>query len=119
MNVACLEQLPLVFLIEDNGYAISVPVEKQTAGGNIANCWPVSRICCGWKWMGRILWRPIRRHAKPRWNTAARGRDRRWCMRTVTRPYSHSLSDDERLYKTKAERESEAARDPLLRFPTG
>ncbi len=36
---------------------------------------------------------------------------------TVTRPYSHSLSDDEKLYKTKSEREAEEARDPVLKFP--
>ena len=36
LNVACLERLPLIYLVQDNGYAISVPVEKQTAGGNLA-----------------------------------------------------------------------------------
>src|SRR5262249_35402018 len=36
MNVACLERLPLIYLVQDNGWAISVPVERQTAGGNIA-----------------------------------------------------------------------------------
>jgi 2-oxoisovalerate dehydrogenase E1 component len=35
----------------------------------------------------------------------------------VVRPYSHSLSDDERLYKCAAERQAEAERDPVLNFP--
>ena len=34
----------------------------------------------------------------------------------VTRPYSHSLSDDEKLYKTPEERETEAHRDPIPKF---
>ena len=35
----------------------------------------------------------------------------------VIRPYSHSLSDDEVLYRPPAEREADAQRDPVNRFP--
>jgi len=115
LNAACLEQLPLLFLIENNGYAISVPVEVQTAGGNVASLasgFPLKR----WEVDGtdfvntyRVLAEAIsycRRERKPALVQAM-----------VTRPYSHSLSDDEKLYKTKAERAAEEARDPILRFP--
>ncbi len=116
LNTACTRKLPVLFLVEDNGYAISVPVEVQTPGGDI------SRVVEG-------IPRPARlraatapttspatgRCARP-WRTCATRKGPVLVHATVTRPYSHSLSDDEKLYKTAAERESEARRDPLLRM---
>ena len=116
MNAASLENLPLVFLIEDNGYAISVPVEKQTAGGNIA------QLVSGFPNLKRIEVDGTDLNASYRALTEAAeyARARKGpalVHASVTRPYSHSLSDVERDYKTKAEREAEELRDPLLRFP--
>jgi 2-oxoisovalerate dehydrogenase E1 component len=116
MNAACLENLPLVFLIEDNGYAISVPVEKQTAGGNVA------RLLAGFPNLKRLEvdGTDVVASYGALAEAAAYARDRKGpavVHATVTRPYSHSLSDDERSYKTKAERDAEEARDPVLRFP--
>ena len=100
MNAACLENLPLVFLIEDNGYAISVPVEKQTrgrqrvaAGGGL----PESEA----RRSGRHGFRGVLSRADAKRRRTARARKGPALVHaTVTRPYSHSLSDDERLYKT-------------------
>ncbi|HYL34681.1 MAG TPA: dehydrogenase E1 component subunit alpha/beta [Bryobacteraceae bacterium] len=116
VNAACLENLPLVFLIEDNGYAISVPVEKQTAGGNIA------RLLAGFPNLKRLEVDGTDFMASYQALSEAAGyaRARRGpalVHASVTRPYSHSLSDDEKLYKTKAERDAEEARDPVLKFP--
>jgi len=116
LNAACLENLPVVFLIEDNGYAISVPVECQTAGGNVA------RLLAGFPNLLRVETDGTDFMASYQavWEAASYARERKGpalVHATVTRPYSHSLSDDEKLYKTKSEREAEEARDPILKFP--
>jgi len=116
LNIACLKSLPVLFLIEDNGYAISVPTECQTAGGNI------SQLVSGFPGLLReeldgtdflASYRAMKSAAA----YVRGGQGPALVHAHVTRPYSHSLSDDERLYKTAAEREAEAERDPVLVFP--
>jgi 2-oxoisovalerate dehydrogenase E1 component len=115
LNAASLGRLPVLFLVEDNGYAISVPVEYQTAGGNISHLvrnFPNFHIeeCDGTD--------PLESYASLS-RAAAHCRARKGPALVhahVTRPYSHSLSDDEKLYKTAEEREAEARRDPLPKF---
>jgi len=116
LNAACLKRLPLVFLVEDNGYAISVPVEYQTAGGS------VSQLAAGFPALHRQEFDGTDFLASYRAVETAveycrRGSGPALLHAHVIRPYSHSLSDDERLYKTPAERAAEALRDPLATFP--
>jgi 2-oxoisovalerate dehydrogenase E1 component len=115
LNVACAKKLPLFYLIEDNGYAISVPVEVQTAGGSISRltkgfpCLHVSE-CDGTD--------PLESYAvcKEALGYVRERRGPALVHAHVTRPYSHSLSDDEKLYKSPEEREAEARSDPLSKF---
>jgi 2-oxoisovalerate dehydrogenase E1 component len=114
LNSACNLKLPVVYIVEDNEYAISVPVEVNTAGGSISrlvtgfpdllilNCdgtdvWESHEV------MGRAV-----EHARSRRGPAL-------VHAKVIRPYSHSLSDDEKFYKTEAMRAEEAVRDPITR----
>src|SRR5256886_5078968 len=116
LNSASNLKLPILFLIEDNGYAISVPVEVQTAGGSVSRlvktfprllveegdgCDPVASY--------DVLLRAsedLRQRKSPALVQAP-----------VIRPYSHSLSDHEVLYKPPKEREEEARHDCLTLFP--
>jgi 2-oxoisovalerate dehydrogenase E1 component len=115
LNVACAKKLPMFYLVEDNGYAISVPIEVQTAGGSIARLtksFPNLHVaeCDGTD--------PLESYAVCK-EAIRYVRDRRGpalVHANVIRPYSHSLSDDEKLYKTPEEREAEAHRDPLSKF---
>jgi 2-oxoisovalerate dehydrogenase E1 component len=116
LNTASNRKLPVLYLIEDNGYAISVPVEVQTAGGSISRlvrsfpnlfvqevdgCDPLASLA-------------VLRQAAA-WCRSRRGPA--FVHAHVIRPYSHSLSDDETLYRPPAEREADARRDPLYAFP--
>jgi 2-oxoisovalerate dehydrogenase E1 component len=115
LNVACLRRLPVLFLVQDNGYAISVPVEAQTAGADI------SRLVRSFPGLhvdsidGTDFFESLRAMRKAADYVRARSGPA-FVHARVIRPYSHSLSDDERLYKPPAEREAEARRDPLPRF---
>ncbi len=116
LNMASLARLPVLFLIEDNGYAISVPVEAQTPGGSISTLTAsvpglFRQAVDGTDFLAS--YRAMREAAK----YCREGRGPALVHARCIRPYSHSLSDDERLYRTAAEREAEAARDPVLLFP--
>ncbi|HEX8843947.1 MAG TPA: dehydrogenase E1 component subunit alpha/beta [Pyrinomonadaceae bacterium] len=115
LNTACNLKLPVLFLIEDNGYAISVPVEVQTAGGDISKLvegFPNLYIqkCDGTDPIESLetLRRAVE-HCRQRKGAAL-------VHAKVIRPYSHSLSDDEKLYRPDEERASDAERDPIKRF---
>jgi 2-oxoisovalerate dehydrogenase E1 component len=115
LNTACNLKLPVLFLVEDNGYAISVPVEVQTAGGDVSRLvenFPNLYVesCDGTDVLSALetIRRAVhycREHKGPALVHAK-----------VIRPYSHSLSDDERLYRCEEERIADAQRDPIKRF---
>lgn len=112
LNTACNLKAPVLFLVEDNGYAISVPVEAQTAGGSISALvkdWPNLHhvevdgcdfaACCD-------AFETAVKHCRERRGPAL-------VHAHVIRPYSHSMSDDEAAYRPQKERDAEAERDPI------
>jgi len=116
LNTACNLKLPVLYMIEDNGYAISVPVEVQTAGGSISKlvsgfpnllvaevdgCDPVA----SYETMQRAV-----SYCRERSGPAL-------VHAHVTRPYSHSQSDDEKQYRPRIELDDEVAHDPTKTFP--
>jgi 2-oxoisovalerate dehydrogenase E1 component len=115
LNTASNGKLPVLYVVEDNGYAISTPVEANTPGGNI------SRLIANF---------PNFHFAEVDGTDAIAsyeamveavaycraGKGPALVHGHVTRPYSHSLSDDERLYRSEEELQADALRDPIARM---
>src|SRR5438067_2526517 len=115
INTAANLKLPVLYLVEDNEYAISVPVEVNTAGGNISRL--VANFpnfffaeCDGTD--------PVKSYAVLREAVehCRSGKGPAFVHGHVIRPYSHSLSDDEKLYRPESERAKDAQRDPITRM---
>src|SRR5216684_3912013 len=115
LNTASNQKLPVLFLVEDNEYAISVPVEVQTPGGSISHLiagFPNFHLaqCDGTDPVVSysVLTKAVEHCRSGKGPALVHGK--------VIRPYSHSLSDDERLYRPEAERQKDAQRDPITRM---
>ncbi len=116
LNSACNLKLPVLYLVEDNGYAISVPVEVQTAGGSISKLvtgFPGLFIQevdgCDFPASHAVMANAVQ--------YVRSGQGPALVHAHVIRPYSHSLSDDEVLYRPPEERSADAARDPVTTYP--
>ncbi len=115
MSTAAVRKLPVLFVIEDNEYAISVPVEVQTAGGNISR---VVSAFPNFHFAEVDGTDPVASYAalKKAADYIRGGNGPAFVHGHVIRPYSHSLSDDERLYRPDLERQKDAQRDPISRL---
>ena len=116
LTTACVNKLPVMIVVEDNGYAISVPVAVQMPEGSIsktlANFPGLKVIECD----GNC---PIESYAAAREAEAyIRSKNGPALIHAhVTRPYSHSMSDDQRMYRTEEELAIESVKDVVNSYP--
>jgi 2-oxoisovalerate dehydrogenase E1 component len=112
LNTASNEKLPVIFVIEDNEYAISTPVEVNTPGGNISKLVANFPNFYFAEVDGTDLFESYRAFEEAAAYCRS-GKGPAFVHGHVIRPYSHSLSDDDRLYRPEDERDADALRDPL------
>jgi len=115
LNFASLHKLGLIFVIQDNGWAISVPVEHQTAGGSIAHIargysgLTVHSIDgCDYEQVSRAIEESVRKGRE--------GRGPSLIVAKVPRIGAHSSSDDPGKYKDNETVQLERRKDPIPRF---
>jgi 2-oxoisovalerate dehydrogenase E1 component len=115
MNSAANLKLPVLFVCEDNEYAISVPVEVNTAGGNISKL--VANFP-NFHFAEIDGTDPVESYGAmvKAVEHCRSGKGPAFVHGHVIRPYSHSLSDDEKLYRPDSERQKDALKDPITRM---
>jgi 2-oxoisovalerate dehydrogenase E1 component len=117
INTASNQKLPVIFCVEDNGYAISVPVEVNTPGGNISRLvknfpnFHFAEVDGNDPVVSLRAFQEAAAHCRA-------GRGPALVHGHCVRLYSHSLSDDDKNYRSAAERETDALRDPIARMRT-
>lgn len=116
LTTATVNKLPVLFMVEDNGYAISVPVAVQTPEGSISKAlknFPGLKI---FECDGNC---PIESYAtvKEAEKYLRAGNGPAMIHASCTRPYSHSLSDDQGMYRTKEEMEADKKIDVFHAYP--
>ncbi len=115
VNWAARDRLPVVFLIENNRYAISVPVTDQVAGGSVA------KMVRGYEGLAARCvdgcdYPVMFQAAEEAVNRARRGEGPTLIEAQVVRLLAHSSSDDQRKYRDAGDLEEDLRRDPLPRF---
>ena len=114
LNTACTLHLPVLFVVADNGYAISVPADEQSPA-------PVSELVAGFRGLavhavdGRDYFE-VRSRAHDIVAAVRAGTGPALLHAKVTRPYSHSAADTQSKYRPLEELAEEAAHDPILQI---
>lgn len=112
LNFACIHKLNVLFVIQNNGWAISVPADEQTAGGDIAGM--VSGYAgltihdvngCDYEEMTYAVQKSVE---KARQNLGPS-----LIVAKVPRIGAHSSSDDPSKYKSQEAMKEDKTRDPL------
>ena len=112
VNWAAREALPVIFFIQDNRLAISVPVEIQTAGGSVYD------VVSGFKGLERFdvdgsNFLEVFAAMQKAVERARKGQGPSLIHANVVRLFPHSSSDDQLKYRAKEDVEKDKARDPL------
>jgi 2-oxoisovalerate dehydrogenase E1 component len=115
INWSARAKLPVIFVIQNNRFAISVPIEQQTAGGS------VYKVCAGFEGLHRYHidgtnFMESYATAKEAVRLARAGEGPSLIYADVVRLRSHSASDMQEKYRNKEEIEQDRLKDPIVRM---